>query len=156
MTADLIERIPEMERRAADLERQAHALRQIIAGVRALNGEGEDSWATKSFESHRTMFEIGARTENAPRGPQAVLTVMREAPFREWKVVDLKRVMLRRGWAPSPKAVEASVKRLRLDGQIRSTSYGHYMLATPPSEDPGDGEASNEGVRADFQASLAS
>ena len=46
---------------------------------------------------------------------------MREDPERSWKVVDLKREMLRRGWAPTPKAVEASVKRLRALDRVVSS-----------------------------------
>ena len=53
---------------------------------------------------------------------------MAEEPDREWKVVDLKREMLRRGWAPTPKAVEASVKRLRMTRQIEPRAYGYYKL----------------------------
>jgi hypothetical protein len=66
---------------------------------------------------------------------------MRQAGDREWKVVDLKREMLRRGWAPTPKAVEGSVKRLREAGQIDCVSYGHYKLAQTESDE-------SEGVRA--------
>jgi hypothetical protein len=48
---------------------------------------------------------------------------------RLWKVIDLKREMLRRGWAPSPKAVEASVKKLRELEKIQPVRYGYYELA---------------------------
>jgi hypothetical protein len=54
---------------------------------------------------------------------------MREDPARQWKVVDLKRELLRRGWAPTPKAVEASVKRLRVAEKVINVSYGWYQLA---------------------------
>jgi hypothetical protein len=56
---------------------------------------------------------------------------MGEEPKREWKVIDLKREMLRRGWAPTPKAVEASVKKLRELEQIEPVKYGYYRLAAP-------------------------
>lgn len=54
---------------------------------------------------------------------------MRERPEHEWKVVDIKREMLRRGWAPTPKAVEASVAKLRMLGRIQPIRYGYYRLA---------------------------
>jgi hypothetical protein len=145
MTTELDVKIPELERQAEELERKAHAIRQIIAGVRALNGDADAILTRRSFEAHRTSFEIAPPAKGAPRGPQAVLQVMRTAPHREWKVVELKREMLRRGWAPTPKAVEASVKRLREGGEIEPTSYGHYRLIAPGQEAGASNEP--EGVR---------
>lgn len=153
MTPVLAEQLPELERQADELERRAAAIRQIIAGVRALNGDA-DAILTRSFESHRTSFEIAPYDPYGPRGPEGVLRVMSEDPERAWKVVDLKREMLRRGWAPTPKAVEASVKRLKLNGDVEAISYGHYRLARDAgvtTETP-----DTEGVRTglDDQASL--
>jgi hypothetical protein len=128
LTDNLMAQIPELEKQADELEHKAHAIRQIIAGVRALNGDA-DSVFTRSFESHRRQFEIAMPDPSGPRGPEAVLQVMREHPGRQWKVVDLKRQLLRRGWAPTPKAVEASVKRLRVAGKVMNVSYGWYQLA---------------------------
>jgi hypothetical protein len=128
LTENLVAQIPELERQADELEHKAHAIRQIIAGVRALNGDA-DTLFTRSFESHRRTFEIAPPDPAGPRGPEAVLQVMREDPARQWKVVDLKRELLRRGWAPTPKAVEASVKRLRVAEKVINVSYGWYQLA---------------------------
>jgi len=76
---------------------------------------------------------------------------MAEAPHREWKVIEIKRAMLRLGLAPTPKAVEASVKRLREDGRIIPTSYGHYTLADPAAETSSSNEqADPEEVRPDL------
>jgi hypothetical protein len=127
VTEELMSQIPELERQADELEQKAHAIRQIIAGVRALNGDS-DGLFRRSFESHRRAFEIAPPDPSGPRGPEAVLNVMREDPARKWKVVDLKQEVLRRGWAPTPKAVEASVKRLRTAGKITNVSYGWYQL----------------------------
>jgi hypothetical protein len=141
MTHQLEANIPDLERQAEELERKAHAIRQIIDGVRALNGDADTIVTQRSFESHRTVFEIAPLAKGGPRGPQAVLRVMHESPEREWKVIDLKREMLRRGWAPTPKAVEASVRRLRETCEIQPTSYGHYRLSRPDTAD-----ASNEEI----------
>lgn len=126
---ELLVKLPQLEREAEEYERKAHALRQIIAGVRSLNGEAEAILTGVSFEAHRTKFDLGVPTAGSPRGQEAVLRVMNEEPDRAWKVVELKREMLRRGWSPSPKAVEASIKKLRELGKIESVSYGHYKLA---------------------------
>jgi hypothetical protein len=132
MSAELQVELPdvrELERQAEEFERRAEALRSMISAIRALTGETEGLLAHRSFESHRILFEIAPRDEDGPRGPQAVLEVMSQDPSRDWKVVDIKREMLRRGWAATPKAVEASVKRLRQLGRVVGTSYGHYRLA---------------------------
>lgn len=131
MPNDLIDKLPQFEREAEEYERKAQALRQIIAGVRSLNGDAEAILTGVSFESHRTRFDVGLRNGKGPRGPQAVLEIMGEDPSREWKVIDLKREMLRRGWAPTPKAVEASVKKLRELERIEPVRYGFYKLAAP-------------------------
>jgi hypothetical protein len=120
--------IERLEREADEYERKASAIRQIIEAVRALNGEAESILFRRSFESHRVLFETRPLVVNGPRGRDAVLIVMREDPKRVWKVVDLKREILRRGWAPTPKAVEATIKRLRQDGELESAGYGHYKL----------------------------
>jgi hypothetical protein len=148
MPNDLLAKLPQLEREADEYERKAHALRQIIAGVRSLNGEAEAILTGVSFESHRERFDVALPPAKGPRGQRAVLQIMSEDAERSWKVVELKREMLRRGWAPSPKAVEASVKKLREVGRIESVSYGFYKLAgngdkseTPsliPIEEAGD------------------
>jgi hypothetical protein len=125
----------EYEAKAAKLLHKAAAIRQIIAGVEALNGDAETVLLRRSFRAHKNAFETRPPT-NGPRGPKAVLAVMREYPDRVWKVVELKREMLRRGWAPTPKAVEGSVKRLREAGDLEPVGYGHYKLpAAEPATD---------------------
>jgi hypothetical protein len=119
----------ELEDQAANLIHKAQAIRQIIGGFQALNGSAGEV-LMRSFSSHKTAFEIRPVAADAPRGPKALLAVMREQPERVWKVVELKREMLRRGWAPTPKAVEGSVKRLRANGDLIPAGYGYYKL--PP------------------------
>ena len=129
MTAELAAQLPELERQADEFERKAAALRQIIQGVRALNGSADAILRSRAFAAHKTLFELGSAPPDAPRGRDAVRRVMGEDPGRLWKVVDLKKEILRRGWAPTPKAVEGSVARLREDGEIESPRYGFYRLA---------------------------
>jgi hypothetical protein len=121
----------EFEAKAANLMAKAQAVRQIIAGVKALNGSAES--VLRRFDAHKTTFAIAPPDEQGPRGPRAVMQIVRQEPGRRWKVVELKREMLRRGWAPSPKAVEASIKRLRERGELVDAGYGYYSL--PPSAD---------------------
>ncbi len=135
MTLDLVNRVPQWEREAEELEQKALALRQMAAAVRALNGEAEAILTGRTFESHRTRFEVAPLAPDRPRGRDAVRRVFREQPDRVWKVVEVKREVLRRGWAPNPKSVEASIKRLRLDGEVEAVSYGHYRLARPAAEE---------------------
>ncbi len=118
----------EFEEQAAKLATKAAALRQIIAGVQALNGDAETVLMQRSFDAHKTAFATRSPAPNGPRGPKAVLAIMAEQPDRVWKVIDLKRVMLERGFAPSPKAVEGSVKRLRETNEIEPAGYGFYKL----------------------------
>lgn len=129
MTSDLIARLPEMEREASEYEEKARALRQIVAGVRALNGQAEGIVEPKFVQQNGTVFVTRPLDENGPRGQQAVLRVMSERPGRVWKVIELKREILGRGWAPSPKSVEANLKRMREVGDVICPRYGYYKLA---------------------------
>jgi hypothetical protein len=140
MTSDLISRLPDMEREASEHEAKARALRQIIAGVRALNGHAEGITEPRFVEQNGTIFIAQALDPAGPRGRDAVLRVMAENPGRTWKVIDLKREILGRGWAPSPKAVEANLKRMRKTGEVICPRYGFYKLAEPSApETTGDG-----------------
>ena len=138
MTSDFVSRLPEMEREAEEHEARARALRQIIAGVRALNGHAQTITDPRFVEQNGVTFVAAPLDENGPRGRAAVLTVMSERPQHTWRVIDLKREILSRGWAPTPKSVEANLKRMRALGIVECPRYGHYKLAangadsTPP------------------------
>ncbi|MCZ7589092.1 MAG: hypothetical protein M5U27_09635 [Gaiella sp.] len=111
MTSDLVERLPELEREAEDYERKAHAIRQIIEGVRALNGEAHVILAPRPVRSRPPA--------DTPRGRAAVVALMSEkAPGWEWDLQEIKLEIVERGWAPSPKAVEIAVKRAWNHGEI--------------------------------------
>ncbi len=126
---ELLDRLPHMEREAEEHERKARALRQIIAGIRALNGHAYAISEPRILQQNGKVFIAAPHDRDGPRGPQAVRSVMEEDAERVWKVVDLKREVLRRGWAPSPKAVEASVKRLHQLGEVVRVKYAYYRLA---------------------------
>ncbi len=126
----------EFEADAAALIGKANAIRQIIEGVQALNGNA-GAVLTRRFSAHRTAFEMRTHDPHGPRGPRAVMQIITEQdPERVWKVVEIKKEMLRRGWAPSPKAVEGSIKRLREEGALVSVGYGHYTLPPDWADDP--------------------
>src|SRR4051812_26490676 len=129
MTSDLISRLPELEREADEYEARARALRQIVAGVRELNGTAAGISEPRFVEQNGKVFVANQMDAGGPRGRDAVLTIMRERSSRTWKVIELKREMLRRGWAPSPKAVEATLKRMRDLGDVTCPRYGYYALA---------------------------
>ena len=134
---ELVTDIPALELQAAEYEAAAEkfqakaaAIRQIVEGIKALNGDAQ-AILTRRFDAHKVEFKIAPLDENGPRGTKAVIRVMREQPDRVWKVVEIKKEMLRRGWAPTPKAVEASVSRLRETGELTPVGYGFYKL--PPA-----------------------
>lgn len=128
MTADLISRLPELEREAEEHEARARALRQIVAGVRALNDDAAALVEPRFVEQNGTVFVASQLDPQGPRGRNAMLAIMEERPGHIWKVIELKREMLRRGWAPSPKAVEATLKRMRELGDVICPRYGYYVL----------------------------
>jgi hypothetical protein len=128
--ADLLAQLPQMENEARDHELKAQALRQIIAAVRALNGHAAEVKDPRLLQQNGTVFIAQPLAEGGPRGTDAVRRVMRESAAPEWKVIDLKRELLRRGWAPTPKAVEATISRMRETGELESVRYGYYKLAS--------------------------
>src|SRR6185437_4022253 len=80
-----------LERQAEDFEAQAdrllqkaQALRQIVGGVQALNGDAEAILTHRAFEAHRTPFVYHPPVKGAPRGPKAVMAVVAEQPERVW------------------------------------------------------------------------
>jgi hypothetical protein len=46
------------------------------------------------------VFVASALDKDGPRGREAVARVMQEQPQKIWKVIELKREILLRGWAP--------------------------------------------------------
>ena len=149
--ADLAGRLPEMEREAADHEARARALRQIIAGIKALNGHANGITEPRFVEQNGTVFVAQAQDPHGPRGRDAVRRVMRERPGYTWRVIELKREILGRGWAPTPKAVEANLKRMRLAGEVVCPRYGYYQLAPDGPEHEAAGRTNVHGEDGEAQ-----
>ena len=122
MTVDLLARLPELEREAEGHEQKARALRQIIEGVRTLNGE-----AARLFGSANGNAPLHV---DAPRGREAVRRIVAQRPG-VWRVRDIKREVKLRGWPSSPTAIETAVKRLQEGGEAEWISKGVYQF--PPN-----------------------
>jgi hypothetical protein len=129
---------------ADEYEARARALRQIVAGVRALNGHAGDITAPRFVEQNGTIFVASQLDADGPRGREAVRRVLAERPDHVWKVIEIKRELLGRGWAPTPKAVEASLKRMRELDEVVCPKYGYYRLA---GHQPGTRTAEPTGVQ---------
>lgn len=114
----LSSRLPEWEREAQIYEQKAKALRQIIEGVRALNGD-----AGRLFGGNETPAGSG----RVLRGRKAVLAIMRERPG-VWPVSEVKEQMIRHGWPYSASGVEAACKRLAAEGAITRLGRGLYKF----------------------------
>jgi hypothetical protein len=71
---DLITRLPDLEREAEEYESRARALRQIVAGVRALNGDAEGITDQRFVEQNGTVFVASPMDDDGPRGRDAVLS----------------------------------------------------------------------------------
>ena len=94
--AELLARLPQMEE-----ARRACLLRQIIVSARALTVSRCRVHGPSNSWSRTARSSLPAA---APRtGPAGTVCLCAgdhgEAP-RDWKVIDLKRELLRRGWAP--------------------------------------------------------
>ena len=122
MTDDLLDRLPELERQAEECERQARALRQIIEGVRALNGDAAHVLGLPS-ETGRNQYTPAA----GPRGRSAVREIVSERPG-DWKLKAIKSEVRQRGWPSSPEAVDTAVKRMHADGEAVRVGHGIYRF----------------------------
>jgi hypothetical protein len=65
---DLLDQLPQMEREADAYERKAQALRQIIAGIRALNGHAATVARPRYLKQNGTVFVAQPLDEDGPRG----------------------------------------------------------------------------------------
>lgn len=101
-------------------EQKGAGLRRLVAGINAYNNSDAPAVTT----------------------PAAMLDLMREGPERLWRLVDIRRDLLARGWARSPKAVDAAAKRLLQQGLIEKAEYGVYRL---PASTTSISDASQKG-----------
>jgi hypothetical protein len=143
---DLMTKIPEWEREADEHERKARALRQIIEGVRTLNGDAERLFGGMAggntsggmTVSRSAMIGLG------PRGREAVRMIAVEQPG-VWKVKDLKDEILRRGWPDPGTGTEAALKRLAAAGEAERIGHGTYKIGRVQHE-PADAAPASEEV----------
>ena len=134
MTTDLLARIPDLEREAQEYERKAHALRQIIEGVRALNGDASRLFPPPTpVVQSRTVVATRFPREDGPRGREAVRLIVSQRPG-VWKLVDIKREVQRRGWPSSSAAIDTAVGRLQKDGEASWVKKGVYRFVVPALE----------------------
>src|SRR5215210_693066 len=144
MTEQLLAQLPEMEQEAEALERRAEAIRQIVSGIRALNGEvGLTLFNAPARQlngnggaiRHRNGLNGGSRDIDAdgPRGREAVQLIMAERPGT-WTIKRIKATAKERGWPSSPKAIETAVHRLHRDGTVIWVRKGVYKLADQGEE----------------------
>lgn len=131
MTTDLLDRLPELEQEAEVLERKAKALRQIIEGVRTLNGEAATYLVGRAAALRSNQYE----PIEGPRGKEAVRRILTEQPG-EWRVLMIKDEIRRRGWPSSPSGVEKAVMRMADDGEIVRLRQGVYKLVSTNGDDP--------------------
>ena len=124
MTIDLLAQIPEWEREASSHERKARALRQIIEGVRTLNGDAARLFGIDALMAASSLSEEPAE---APRGRAAVRRIVAERPG-PWKVIEIKRQIQMRGWPYSASGVEAACRRLVADGEAERITKGVYRF----------------------------
>ena len=127
MTADLIARLPEMEREAQEHERKAKGLRMIIDGVRALNGDAERLFGAAPVD--RAPRTNQYRPEDGPRGRAAVRQIVSERPGT-WRVGEIKRQIQLRGWPSSTTGVEVAIKRMVEAGEAQRVRKGVYRFPT--------------------------
>jgi hypothetical protein len=114
MPADFIARLPELEQAAKEHERKARALRQIIEGVRALNG---DAVRLLSNETEGGADRVNQyKPEDGPRGREAVRQIVAERPGI-WRVADIKREVQLRGWPSPMTAIDTAVARMAAAGE---------------------------------------
>lgn len=138
MKEQLLAQLPGMEQEAEALERRADAIRQIVSGIRALNGEVS---LTLFNNPGRDSHENGPRSngnghetgEDGPRGREAVRLIMAERPGN-WTIKRIKATIKERGWPSSPKAIETAVHRLHRDGTVIWVRKGVYKLADEGEE----------------------
>src|SRR5712691_11221486 len=133
MPADLLAQIPSWEREAEEHERKARALRQIIEGVRSLNGEAARLFSVEAGNGAIHMRTKQYSPDEGPRGREAVRLIVRERPGR-WKTSDIKEQVKRRGWPSSPTAIDTAIKRMEANGEAERKDKGVYVFRVEGEE----------------------
>jgi hypothetical protein len=128
-----------LEEQAAELERDAAALRKLSEVTRDLGEERVRVLlgVTQNGNGH-TLFgadpQPGPVKNNSPRGREAVRLIVGERPGI-WTLTDLRAEMKRRDWFTSNKGVDVAVTRLVASGEARRVGKGRYEFLTPDREE---------------------
>lgn len=104
------------------------ALRQIIEGVRALNGEAGRLFGLTPKPVAVTTNRYS--TDQGPRGREAVRKIAAERPG-VWKVSEMKAAIIERGWPDPGTGTEAAMKRLAASGEATKVGQGLYRFDPP-------------------------
>jgi hypothetical protein len=126
--------LEEAETQARDARVRADALRKIIEGVHALNGQA----ATVTLRVTAVAADVAAvhepSTPEHPVGRDAIRAIVGERPGI-WTISDLVAELKSRGWFTTRKSVEIAAQRLcRLNGEARRVRTGVYMFPASYSE----------------------
>jgi hypothetical protein len=122
---DLTAKLPEWEREAQEHERKARALRQIIEGVRALNGDAARLFGVQVATQRASSTPVVPA--DVPRGRAAVRRIAAERPG-VWKVSEMKAEIIARGWGDPGTGTEAAMKRLAASGEAEKIGHGTYRF----------------------------
>jgi hypothetical protein len=125
MVTDLTARLPELEAEAEALERKATALRQVVEGIKALNGD-----ATALLLGITPDPNGGVRSQPSGTGlsgRDAIRRIVAERPGI-WKVADLRKLAEARGYGVTTMGVEKAVRRMMETGEAVKVGYGRYRF----------------------------
>lgn len=123
------------EERLAESELHTKALRQIVEGLRLLNGHAPRLPVNGSAQL--PLAEVSApATPTVPKGVEAVLAIMGEKTGR-WTRGQILREFGKRGWFHTTDkhraegAVDAALYRLCQTGRVKKVKPGVYRLPVP-------------------------
>ncbi len=125
ITSGLIDRLPEWEAEAEALERKARAVRQVVEGLKALNGDAAAILGLNIGPNGSAA--VLPDVSKGPVGREAVRRLVAERPG-VWKVSDLKDAARRRGFPISKMGVEKAVMRMVASGEAVKVGYGRYRF----------------------------
>jgi hypothetical protein len=157
MTTDLLAGFPDlahMEREAQALERKAHALRQIIDGVKTLNGSATQLLLARAVTpppAQSPIFVPGSVLADTPvgsthpRGREAVRMIVGDL-HGPWPASHVKKEFERRGWSSSWKAIDTTLQRMTQDGEIIRVRKGVYTNGPTGGAEQAAGTSTPEAI----------
>jgi hypothetical protein len=117
------------EGRARQALAEVEGLRQVIAGVEAIE-TGVDV-QPQLFLDDLALSDARVTDVDTPRGQEAVLKIIEEHPERIWTTPQLRAEVIRRRWiradaARPDAAVRLAARRLAAQGKIEKVGDGRY------------------------------